>query len=300
MSAFTAIDLSKLQPPQIVETPDFEKILADMKAQLIAKVPEIAAIMALESEALVKAFEVFAYREMILRARINDAAKGVMLAFAERADLDHLAVLFGITRQIVQTADATVTPPRAEILEDDERLRRRTQLALEGSTSAGSKGAYISHGLSADARIKDIGVFNPEAGVVQISVLSNNADGAADAALIGIVNAALNDEDVRPLTDDVQVQSAQIIDYSINAILTLYDGPDADFVLDKAREAARLYANAHHVLGHDITVSALHAALHQAGVQNVNLISPPADIVIAAHQAAYCTGIQVSIGGRNA
>ena len=44
-------------------------------------------------------------------------------------------------------------------------------------------------------------------------------------------------------------------------------------------------------------MSGLYAALHREGVQNVNLTAPGADIVIDSHQAAYCTGTTVTIGG---
>ena len=79
------IDLSQLPAPDVVETLDFEAILAERKATLISLYPEdeqeaIARTLTLESEPLVKYLEENAYREVILRQRINDAAKAVMLA----------------------------------------------------------------------------------------------------------------------------------------------------------------------------------------------------------------------------
>ena len=294
------INLSTLPPPQIVEIPDFEAIVADMKANLVRAIPELSAVLALESEPLVKAFEVFAYRELILRSRVNDAAKGVMLAYAQGADLDNLAAFYGVVRHIVQAADVTTIPPTAEILEDDESYRARIQLAPEGFSVAGPIGAYRFHAKSADPSVKDVGVSSPNAGQVLVTILSTQFDGAADDALLDSVLSALNDEDVRPLTDHVIAQSAHIIHYEVEAKITLYEGPDSALVKDEAQRAVEKYVDDNHRLGHDITISGLHAALHQAGVQNVKLISPKDTIIAGANSAAHCTNINIVVGGRDA
>ena len=86
--AFTQVDLSQLPPPIIVEQIDYETIVQAMLADLIARMPEFSALV--ESDPMYKAIEVFAYREVIVRQRANDACLGVMLAFAVGADLDQL------------------------------------------------------------------------------------------------------------------------------------------------------------------------------------------------------------------
>jgi hypothetical protein len=64
-----AAGVSLLPVPDVVETLDYEVILAAMKADLAARAPELAAVLALESEPVVKLLEVCAYRELLLRAR---------------------------------------------------------------------------------------------------------------------------------------------------------------------------------------------------------------------------------------
>ena len=59
------------------------------------------------------------------------------------------------------------------------------------------------------------------------------------------------------------------------------------------------YANKQHLLGIDITLSGIYSALHQEGVQNVKLTQPLADLIVQPHQAAYCTQIQLNVGGRD-
>ncbi|EOV7032892.1 baseplate assembly protein, partial [Yersinia enterocolitica] len=81
------IDLSLLPPPFVVEELDYEILLAERKATLISLYPEeqrtaVARTLSLESEPLVKLLQENAYREVILRQRVNDAARAVMVAYA--------------------------------------------------------------------------------------------------------------------------------------------------------------------------------------------------------------------------
>ena len=149
--------------------------------------------------------------------------------------------------------------------------------------------------------MKDASVASPNPGEVVVTVLSHDGDGTPSNTLLNTVNAALNDEDVRPLTDHVTVQAATIIPYQVEASLILYDGPDASAVEAAAEVALASYIETHHRLGHDITLSGLHAALHQPGVQNVLIAQPAADIIVGPAEAAFCAAdaLAVSVGGRD-
>lgn len=297
MSAFSAINLSALPAPTIIERLTYETILAQIKADLVARIPTIEATLDLESEPVVKILEVWAYRESLLRAAVDDAGRGNMLAYALGEDLDQLAALFGVTRLVVQEADPSQIPPVEEILEDDDRLRVRVQLALEGYSTAGPIGAYMYHALSADTDVKDVSVTSSTPGQVDVTILSETGDGTAGTPLLDAVSTALNDEDVRPLCDTVVVQAAVIDTYTVEAELTIYEGPDSAVVLAAAQAAVEAFVEAHHRIGHDINLSGIYAALHQVGVQNVNLIAPVADLVIDDLTAAYCTSIDVTVVG---
>lgn len=297
MSGYSAIDLSLLPVPDVVETLDYEVILAAMKADLAARAPEVAAVLALESEPLVKLLEVCAYREVLIRARVNDAAQAVTLARATGTDLDNLAALFGVARLVINPGDPLAVPPVAPTLESDADLRRRAQLALEGFSTAGPEGAYVFHALSADGDVLDVSATSPSAGDVLVTVLSRTGSGTAPAPLLATVQAALNADDVRPLCDNVVVQSAAIVSYAITATLYFYPGPDSAVVMAAAQAAATAYAAAQHRIGRDVTISGLHAALHQPGVQRVVLTSPSAALTIGSAQASWCTAITLINGG---
>lgn len=295
MSQFTAINLAQVAPPDVIEPLDFEQILAAMLADLLERAPELDAQV--ESEPFMKLLEVCAYRELQLRARINDAARAVMLPYSTGTDLDNLGALFGVERLLLSPAVPTAIPPMAAVYESDSDFRYRIQLSLEGLSTAGPEGAYIFHALSADGQVLDASAISPTPGEVLITVLSRQGSGVPDATLLATVLAKLSDESVRPLTDYVQVQAATIAQYQVTATLYFYAGPDREVVMANARAALEAYTNSQHRLGLDVTLSGIYAALHQPGVQRVDLASPTANLVVNRQSASYCTAINLTDGG---
>lgn len=286
------VDLAQLLPPPVVEPLDFETIVQEMVDDLQARAPEFSALV--ESDPAMKLIQVFAYRELGLRNRVNMAARAVTLALAVGADLDHLAARYGVTRLVVTPADPDAIPPTPAVMESDVDFRQRIPLSLEGYTSAGSEGAYVFHALTASGQVKDVAAVSPDPGEVTVYVLSRDGNGAAEPALIDKVNAALNDQHVRPMTDHVTVLTASIVDYEIEAVLHILPGPDAEVVEAAARAAVEDFARAQHRMGCDINLSGIYAALHQPGVHRVELTGPTADLEVTEGEAAFCTDIILS------
>ena len=266
------VDLSRLPPPDVVEALDYDAILAAMTADLRARYPEYDAWV--ESDPALKLLEVAAYREMLLRARINEAARSVMLAFAVGPDLDHLAALYGVERAAG---------------EDDGRLLTRVRTALSGLSTAGSRDGYIHHALTADPRIRDVNASRTSPGDVRVVVLGEHEDGVPSAGLVAVVEAALSADRVRPMTDNVTVRAVQIVPYTIAATLTIESGPAESVVLGAARTAVEAYVRAQNVCGGTVRVSALTAALFAPGVAGVALTAPAADVTTQVTQAPWCT-----------
>ena len=292
MSLTPAIDLSRLPPPDVVEPLDFESILAAMITDLEERVPEY---IASEADPGYKVVEVCAYRTLLILQRVNDAARATMLPYALGADLDNLAALLGVERQLVDPGDPDAVPPVAPTYESDERLRLRTQLALGAVSTAGPVSSYRFHALAADARVLDVAVSSPAAGSVTVAVLSTEGNGVASADLLAAVQAALNDESVRPLGDVLAVQSATIVEYEVTAELTHGSGPDAATVLAAAQYEVRAYVDAARRIGIAVPLSGLYAALHRPGVTAVSLTAPAADVAVAATEASYATAVTVTL-----
>ena len=278
MSSFTAIDLSQLPAPDVIEKLDFETLLTDYINDFTSRNPNYSTL--LESDPAIILMQVVAYREMLLRTRINEAAKANMLAYSKANDLDNLAAFFGV-----------------EILQDetDGRLRKRTQLAFEGFSTAGPIGAYIFHSLSASEKIKSVSVKSPNPGEVLVTILSKNGNGMVHQELIDIVLEKLNEDDIRPLTDLVSVQGAKIINYQVEAIITVYSGPSSAIVEKEANNALKKFIAERHEIGRIIAISGIYDALHIDGVKKVELISPLVDVESIDEEAPYCTNIEIKI-----
>lgn len=293
-----AVNLSQLPPPEVIEPLSYEIILAQQKADLIVKLPECEPLLALESEPLVKQLEISAYRELLLRQRVNEACRSLLLALAGGANLDHIGITYYRTpRLLILAGDLSVVPPIADVWESDDDYRTRLAMAPEGYSVAGPSGAYEFLARSSSGLVKDAQAVSPWPGQVDVYVLSQIGDGTPSAELLAIVSAALTPIDVRPMCDTVTVKPAIIKHYQVDAALYIYDRPASDLVLSAALAGRTAYCTKNHRLGYDITTSGLNASLFVPGAQRVQLNQPATDVICGIGEAAYCTAVNVVIGG---
>lgn len=287
------VDLSRLPAPVIVPTLGLEAERAALIDDLIARHPEFTAT--LESDPAIKQIEAFAWRIELLRRAADSGGRGLLLAFASGAVLDQLGAFVGVVRLVATPADRDTGAPA--VLETDDDLRQRIALAPASFSVAGPSEAYVFFARAADARVAHASAISPSPRNVTVSVLARDGDGAAPPDLIAAVTAIVNSKPVRPLTDLVTVQSAAIINFAIDADLTLFAGPDRNLVTAAARARLDDYLARSRQLGRDITRSAVVAALHVEGVQRVALTSPDADVVCDQTEAAHCTAITIRVVG---
>ncbi|MBR3371170.1 MAG: baseplate J/gp47 family protein [Rhodobacteraceae bacterium] len=291
---FDQIDLSRLPPPDVIEPLDYEVLLAEMVAQVTAADPSLAPVLALESEPAVKVLQAVAYVRLLDRARVNDAARAVMLAQATGADLDNLAALFGVARAVIAPADDSALPPVAAVLESDTRLRARAQLSLQAFSCGGPAGAYAFWAMTATPAVLDAMVDSPAPGDVRVVVLRDPASSLTEDEMITAVRDMVTRDDIRVLCDNVYVQPASPVPFTVVAALELLDGPDAGAVLDTARAAVAAFVAARFRIGASVTRAGLIAALYSAGVRDVVLTQPVENVEAAAHQVPVCTAITVA------
>ena len=291
----TTIDLSAIDPPDLVDMLDFEDIYQEKLEHFRSIYADWSA--ALESDPVVKLIELAAYREVRFRARVNDAARAVMLAFSTGADLEHLAALLDIGRATIDPGDADATPPVEPTLEGDDRLKLRTQMSIERSTVAGPSGSYVALAMNASADVLDVKVDRPEAGIVRLTLLSAVGDGVPDQALIDTVTAAVSPEDVRPLNDEVLVTAGERVDFSVEADVHVGSGPGGEAVFEARRAALGKAIVGARKLGAGMSLSAIYGALHppDSGVIDVDLRSPAAHVVCTPRQFANCTSIVLNM-----
>lgn len=329
----TIIDMSRMPPPDAISPVSFQarldNLLALYTAGMRAQLNDDTFPVPLVSDPAYQILSTVALALGLKDQGTNEAVRANMLAYAQGNDLAHLGANVGVERIVVQAADDTVSPPLEEILEDQERFRLRIQMAPESWTTAGSRGSYEFHTLSADARVVDVFVDKPTfervpwdtlgieqprpnmlvlectydarlpeplPGDVGVTVLPEY--GADAPAIMASVETALDPDTVIPFTDTRHVQQHEEITYAVVATLYFYPGPSVEPAIAEAEEKLWEYATAHYKLGHDIAVSGLHSAAHRNGCQRVEL-NITEDIVVQPWQAARCTGVTVLAGGRD-
>ena len=307
------IDLTRLPAPQALEPLGFEALLTELTLDFARRWPAFAAF--LESEPVIKLLELAAWRELLLRARINDAYKNGTLAYAVGADLDHIGALHGCARK----------PD-----EGDHAYRLRIQQAYWRLAAAGPAAAFEAHAMEAHPAVVDAQAWSDGAGRASVAVLAYNArDRAAlsldaqaeadaltryafagapilDTGKVCIQSAMLDapmrsvrerllSEDVLPLGLELAVRPAQLKTYRIEAALILQPGPDADVILTEARTELDAALRRLARLGFDAPRAALIDALFVPGVTNVLLAAPENDVVCTEGWLAVPLSINLSV-----
>ncbi|MDE5064331.1 baseplate assembly protein [Wolbachia endosymbiont of Drosophila tristis] len=262
-----------MQQTNIIEPLNFEEIFSRMKEELISRDESFTALV--ESDSAMKVLEVAAWRELLLRQRINEAVKSNLLKFATGEDLDNLAEFYGVERQKE---------------EDDERFRKIIKAKIIGWSTGGSKEHYRYHALSADSRVKDALVESPIPGKVQVSILSTELS-TLQEELLEIVKNQLNREDVRILTDTVEVVSCNMIEIDIHSKISIKRPDIIETVKKKFIEKFGTTKR----LGWKVTRSWIIANLFMEGVENVELIEPRKDIVVKGNESAFLKSLNVEL-----
>ena len=276
-----APELAGLPTPQVLETLRFETVFDALLRDFQVRYPQYSALLA--SDPAIKLIEVAAYRELLLRARINEAARANLLAFAVGYDLEHLGAFYGVSRL-----------PQ----EQDESLRRRIRARIMGFANAGGAAHYRYWALSASPEVADVAVDSPGPGRVRISVLPTGHSDTVPEALLETVRATVLRDDVRVLTDTVEVVPVSLVPVTVSAQIWLYpDTPMAVFEALAQRLTQAMTKEA--VLGWDLTQSWLIGQLQQPGIHKVALIEPASDIRIHSTQAVRLTDVQLTFAGRD-
>lgn len=250
------MDLQTLPAPRVVEELSFEAILAAAKADFAERMrphlPAIDDILALESDPVVKLLESHAYRELLFRARVNDAARAHLLAFATGADLDHLAALFGVLRMPGET---------------DERLRTRLQLRVAALGAQGTREHYEFHAMTASPLVRAAQASQPQPGSVLVMLWVT--DQAQAQAVRQLVADALNADNARMLGVALSVAVAVPRPIAITARITRTRSAPANLMQQLADRLTAAF-NGMGTMAASVARSYITTVLHVEGVHAVD------------------------------
>ena len=277
----TLLDLASLPTPRVVEELSFEDIFHGKLTTLLGMTPEFTAL--LESDPAIKLLEADAADELNLRARINDAARARLLAFAKGADLDQLAIFYGVTR-LTGESDASLTV--------------RVREAIMGRSAAGTKAQYRFAALSASGEVLDAAVDSPRGGVVRVSIMSATGDGTPSPALLAAVEAVVQSDSVHALCHTVTVVPAEIVTVDVTAQIWLTTTAQAA-IFDGLADVLRQEFAEVRGLGYNLAPSWIISKLQVSGVQRVMLQQPASQVVISPYQCAALGNINLTLVGRD-
>lgn len=158
----------------------------------------------------------------------------------------------------------------------DEELYEAMRLSMDALTTTGPRGGYIYHAKAVSAEIADVEAVSPSPGEVRIYALMKDGSPAGEAMKAKILEA-VSAEDVRPLTDHVEMDDPVQVPYNID--LSYYvpqESTSTPAEIETAVEAAvEEYVTWQSTkMGRDINPSKLIGLVMQAGAERVELIEP--------------------------
>jgi phage-related baseplate assembly protein len=259
------IDIRKLPPPEVIEKLDFEAVKKDLIAQYKALILEDyrkiygEEFEILESDPAAKILETCAYREILLRARINDAAKRTLPAFATGSDLTHVLLRYGIERK----SD-----------ESDEKLLSLLFTKDDFEAAAGSKASYIAHALNLELPktkerfVEDANAVKGEKdGFVTVYLFFSERfkservtpDDVVIDDLLKIAEKTMRY--YSPLTDYVDVKSCIKTKISLAFRVKILDGADEKLVISQSQKSLNDLFKLK--IGQSVPKSLIYAAIHK-------------------------------------
>lgn len=287
-----AKNLTLLPAPDVIETLEYETVLnqhveifKEKWAEKRAANPSLPDynVELLETDPVKIVLEAAASREILMRARVNDAARANLLSFARGADLDHLAAFYDVKR---------LTD------EDDDALRFRTTLAIQARSPGGSSYWYAAAARRADVRIRSVMVYREEFWpIIHIAVLSSENGGIPDQAMLDAVTVEVMSDGVRLLNDTLVIEAAATSGIDVEADVWLLPTAPSN-VIDMLPDVLRAAWFAESGIGFDLEHSWIKARLHVAGVKKVEVIKPSSPLLVLEGDAVALGDIKINFKGR--
>ena len=289
---------ANLQPMIVLEDLDVESILAQRMARLkelwASYDPPMAAqydVEMLEFDPIKINQECCAYFELLLRDRVNQAARSVTLAYAIGTDLDAIGSRYpgGV--------------PRLEG-EGDERYRRRIWLSPNTLSPHGTAEAYEYWALTAFPELRDVTAIRKVQHDYYPTILitclmnTNYDDPRPPQEALLRIRSYIGSLSRQGLTDVISVNPPKVkeIEYRLN--VWLYPGTAQNPTVDKIVLNIANLINDQYWLGHDHSHTAIHAACAIQGVHHAEIVEPEKDVSVPLDWVVKVKTITVNIAGR--
>lgn len=160
--------------------------------------------------------------------------------------------------------------------ESDEQLADRIYLAPSGYSVAGSAEAYVYWVKTCNPNISDVKVTSPAAGVVAIRFIMEDGSVPSDV-VINEVAQYLSDNEIRPLTDKVEVMAPELCEVNIDISYYIAESDKNQVAAIQSNVASAIQAYKiwqTEKIGRDINPDYLKKLVMNAGVKRVDVKSP--------------------------
>lgn len=199
---------------------------------------------------------------------------------------------------VEKVENVTVSEGGAD-LESDENLAERIFLAPASWSTAGPDDAYKYWVRTFHPAITDVMVDSEIPGEVDIYFILQDGQ-LPEETMIAELDAFLKNEEVRPLTDKVNVRAPEIQEYEVD--LTYYinrsDRSRASMINEKVQETVQKYIIwQRERIGRDINPDQLRKMLLLAGAKRLEIREPQFTAVVKAGIAMPTEEVNVLFGG---
>lgn len=218
-------------------------------------------------------------------------------------ELGQINTIVDVFNYYTKCENITVSADGADVATDDEYFDL-LRAGMDGYSCAGARGAYVFYAKKASVNIADVLPNRPEPGHVDIYVLMNDGT-LAPEEIKREVSSICNDDEIRPLTDYVQVKDAETVDYNIDFTYyiqsdTSVSGAETESAVNNAVQDYIAWQSGK--FGRDINPDKLRENLIKSGVKRIVLSSPEFQVLRdgkdnSVPQVAKIGNISVTNGG---
>jgi len=320
MSRLSVINLAELKRMVVLESISTEKILFDrmerFKTLWLTYDPPNGAqydVGGLEFDPIKITQENSTFFELLLRDRVNQAARAVTLAYAIGTDLDAIASRYpgGVPR----------LPD-----ERDDRYRRRVWLSPNVLSPHGTAEMYVFWALTGDPTLHDASATTIEGtGKVFVTIMAESGSLANVAwvrdydrltgqflqtrcepvfdpvpTLQQIIDVRLYilDEARRGLTDEIIVYGPQVTNVNYKCRIWLFPNVTVDLAISAIEQAFTELIEKQRWIGYDHSRMEIDAALAQVGVHHAIIDEPVKDVMVGDRGVVKVNSVEVRLVGR--
>ncbi|MGD8109383.1 baseplate J/gp47 family protein [Vibrio sp. TRT 17S01] len=319
--------------PSVFQIPDYEKTLADYinyAVEYCAKGDAQKAIQLRETlendgELLAQVTQALILKYIADIRKQSHASLQMFRKYVSETEMvDLLALQYRLKRQTLEPEDTSVYPPIPAVMESNEDLLRRFDLAPYQFHTTGTRLGYKFHALTLDERpkitveqednvvimryefptetisnpVKDAEprMVEPNSGKVTTAILSRESEnGIPSAALLTRVKAYLERDDIAQESDEISTKAATLKEYEVHVVVYTGGDPNHHITQATAEQSGWDFAKKMHRLESTIDREEVAHIFYQLGAKRAKVLKPVADVECAWDEAPYCTGVTIEI-----